>query len=238
MKYFLIFMLAACSAQVVAEAQIFGLVAKSTSDPNFVLAWQACDKAARGNGDFCELLGSSEPANAHLQARAIESALTSDRYAAIAVSVTQSSFIADRLDQASIPVMTFDSPFKKEEKLASLPYVGADNEAFGRDLGRLALAAAPGAGSICIMTVDHDPNLAIRVDALRRYLAGDLPLKSGQRLSGEGGWTEPTRCPKLPSANHREALHQLTGILLDVRPDLYGSISLLTAIPSTVLYIR
>ena len=224
MKYFLIFMLAACSAQVVAEAQIFGLVAKSTSDPNFVLAWQACDKAARGNGDFCELLGSSEPANAHLQARAIESALTSDRYAAIAVSVTQSSFIADRLTQASIPVMTFDSPFKKEEKLASLPYVGADNEAFGRDLGRLALATAPEAGSICIMTVDHDPNLAIRVDALRRYLAGDHPLKSGQRLSGQGGWTEPTRCPKLPNAHHREALHQLTGILRDIQPDLLVSV--------------
>lgn len=224
MKYFLIIMLAACSAQVVAEPKIFGLVAKSTSDPNFVLAWNACDKAARKEGNFCELLGSPEPANAHLQARAIEAALTSERYAAIAVSVTQSSFIADRLTQASIPVMTFDSPFKKEEKLASLPYVGADNEAFGRDLGRLALATAPEAGSICIMTVDHDPNLAIRVDALRRHLAGDIPLKSGQRLSGQGGWTEPTRCPKLPNAHHREALHQLTGILRDIQPDLLVSV--------------
>ena len=224
MKYFLISLVLLWSAQVSAEQQIFGLVAKSTSDPNFVLAWKACDRAARLDGNFCELLGSPEPANAHLQARAIEAALASGRYSAIAVSVTQSSFIADRLTHASIPVMTFDSPFKEGEELASLPYVGADNETFGRDLGRLASLASPEAGTLCIMTVDHDPNLAIRVDALRRYLAGNIPMESGQRLSGEGGWSEPTRCPKLPNANHREALHQLTGILRDIQPDLLVSV--------------
>lgn len=221
---FLLFTMASGCSLVFAETLTFALVAKSTSDPNFVLAWEACHRAAQRDGNRCELLGEAGVANAHLQAKAIEDALASQKYAALAVSVTQSEFVASALAQANIPVVTFDSPFNDTEFDAAPTYVGVNNYLFGRDLGMMAQWLRPHAGTLCIMSVEHDPNLQQRVEGIRRALSGDPERSSDLPLDSEQGWTEADRCPLLSAGSSADALTQLRGILQNIRPDVLISV--------------
>ena len=206
-----------------ADGLRLGMVAKSKSDPNFVEAWKACAAQAEADGNVCDLLGSDNAANAHLQRSAIESALASGNYAALAISVTNSAFIAPALTQTAIPVLTFDSPFAEREQYLSKGYVGPDNYKFGHDLAVLASASHSSGGTLCIITIEFDPNLSSRVHAVRETLA-DTALPQGQMLTGENGWAEHERCPRLSLADTSKSLRQLAGILSDIRPDVIISV--------------
>ncbi len=176
-------------------AEKFGIVGKSSSDPNFVVTFQGCDDVARRNGDECELIQNPGPANVHLQAEALREALQSGRFDALAVSVTSSREIEQVLESATIPVITFDSPLKTSKDGKHRIYVGIDNFEFGRSLAKMAKRHVPRGGRICLMTAAHDPNLEQRVAGIRRELSNDPAYPTGTPLDGQGGWTEDPRCP-------------------------------------------
>lgn len=210
-----------CSA---ADGNKYALVAKSIADPNFVDAWVGCQEEARKFNDECELLGGSGPVSPHAQYKAIDEAITSDQYAAMAISVTKSEFIAEALTGVTIPVLTYDSPFNPEHSNLSQGYVGPNNEAFGFDLGKAAKAVRPNGGVVCIFTASHDPNLQQRVFGVRRALSKlkDRPHK--ERLAGENGWIESERCPFNTGVSARQTMDQLEATLTVLDVDVVISV--------------
>ena len=209
---------------VAAEGMNFALVGKSIDDQNFIDAAKGCQEAAALNADTCVLLGGHGDSNAHLQYNAIETALASRQYDAIAISVTKSEFIAQAISQARIPILTFDSPFSGVDKVLSRGYVGADNVTFGQELALMAQELKPNGGCICLMTVSHDPNLAERILAVRRTLSGQKSFLDGQRLQGEGGWYEPERCPWNSGDNVERTMTQLSNTFNGIGSDVFLSV--------------
>ncbi|MCT7361108.1 substrate-binding domain-containing protein [Thalassolituus pacificus] len=207
-----------------AEGNTFALIAKNTSDENFIEVWRGCEAAAQKNQDHCVLLGPEQEASARLQSQAIERAINSRQYRAMAISVTKSSVIAGAVSLAEIPVITFDSPFAESERSLSLSYVGTDNQQFGRDLARQAKARHPNGGSVCLMTAEHDTNLALRVLGVRRELSGNPDFADGQPLRGEGGWHEPERCLWDSGDSSQRALAQIRITLAEIKPDVMLSV--------------
>ena len=153
MRLSLILVAVLCCTQAQADGLRFGLLAKSTSDHNFVDAWQGCQQAAAADGNQCDLLGADGPANAHVQWVELEKALGSGEYASIAISVTASAFLARHVGSVEIPLLTFDSPFDASDQGLSEGYIGPDNYAFGKQLAELALSYRPDGGVLCIVSV-------------------------------------------------------------------------------------
>ncbi len=186
------------TGEALAGAQVFGLAGKRVDDANFVAAWRGCEAEARTQGDRCLHLGRAGAANARLQDEAIRAALR-DGVAALAVSVTHSGFLAGQgLAEArslGVPVVTFDSDLDWPHRDQRRVYVGPDNHAFGRALGELVRRQWPQGGTVCLMSADlHDPNLNQRLAGVRAALSGASEHVPA-RLKGEGGWSEPARCP-------------------------------------------
>lgn len=202
----------------------FGLLAKSTSDHNFVDTWMGCQQAAVQDGNQCDLLGDTGPANAHVQKNVLRDALESRSYSAIAVSVTESSYVAATAAQSDIPILTFDSPFAEKDQHLSLGYIGPDNYAFGEQLAGLALNYRPEGGVLCILTVGRDPNLQTRVAAVRQTLAGAEVIEPGLRLSGQSGWQEHERCPAMSLGTAEQVETQFRAILTQIMPDMIISV--------------
>lgn len=221
----LLLLLAIMSADHIrAEGRTFALIGKSTRDQNFVEVWRGCEAAALKNNDHCVLLGPEQEANAHLQDQIIKQVINSHHYSAMALSVTKSNAIAATVALADIPVITFDSPFAESERSLSLGYIGTDNQEFGRDLARQAKAIYPNGGSVCLMTAEHDTNLALRVLGVRRELSGNPHFSNTQPLRGEGGWYEASRCPWSSGDNSQRALAQLRITLAETKPDVFLSV--------------
>lgn len=214
------------AADSFAKDRLFGLVAKSQEDKNFIAVYEGCQEAARAYGDHCRLLGPHGPASARPQAVELRKALDSGEYSAIAISVVKSSLIAGELKKhKSIPVITFDSPFEPEDKDLSSAYVGPDNRAFGADLAKLAKRLYPAGGRLFIMGDLHDPNLAERIIGIRRELANDPDLKlPHRRLNGENGWFESPRSPWNSGDNIAESILKLDVILSQIQPDVFISV--------------
>lgn len=207
-----------------AQGRTLALLAKSTVDPNFIQAHRGCDSEANTSGDRCLLIGPPGPADARKQLYALQSALRESPIDAMAVSVIHSGLLARALNELTIPIFSFDSPFSHRYSYLSKGYVGINNEQFGRDLATLAYQLAPQAGSLCIMSAAHDPNLAERVQGIRSTLSANPNWQSDVRLSGENGWREHTRCPWDSGDSARRAIHQLKNTLLEIKPTVFISV--------------
>lgn len=205
----------------VATAAEFALVAKSVDDRNFVAAWRGCAEEALRFGDVCLLVGGSGATDPRFQALAIDEALKAGRFAGLAISVTASALVAKAVQLAKVPIITFDSPFDAKDEHLSLAYVGIDNLAFGRDLAAIANRLRPQGGSLCLMTSANDKNLALRVWGVRQSLSGNRQIPDGQRLNGEGGWTELKRCPWNSADQLERAERELAVTLKDLKPDVF-----------------
>ena len=210
-----------CSA--FAEGLTFGLVGKSIDDANFIAAWRGCDTEAKRFGDKCILVGGKGAADPRLQLQAIESALKANRLAALAISVTNSELIAKTVETAGVPIVTFDSPFSAKYEHLSLAYIGADNVKFGHDLAKIAKRLRPQGGTVCLMTA-YDPNLAQRVQGVRQELSGNSQFPEGQRLNGEGGWTEIARSPWNCGDSVERTIKELAVTLKHLKPDVFISV--------------
>lgn len=219
---YLSFLLACISCTVPAKGLSFGLVAKSIDDANFISVWQGCNEAAKGSGDKCLLLGPKGDAQLRLQEAAVLSAVKSQQYDALAISVISSSFVARALKNVDIPVITFDSPFNKEHEYLSNAYVGIDNITFGKYLAKIAKQLLPHGGTVCFMSAVHDPNLARRILGARIEFSGNNKLTSSTRLHGK--WTETNRCPWDSSDSETRSLAQLKFTLKNIEPDVFISV--------------
>lgn len=209
---------------VPAAGLTFGIVSKSVDDGNFVDTWQGCQNEAKRFGDRCLLLGGRGPSQPRTQAQAIDDALKSNQFDALAISVTNSRFIAQTLQDSKLPVFTFDSPFEAKQASLSRAYIGTDNLAFGRALAKIAKKLRPQGGSICIISAMHDPNLALRVRGVRQELSGVDSLWTEQRLEGEGGWSESKRCPWNSADDPEHTMAALTITLNKLLPDVILSV--------------
>lgn len=200
-----------------AESLQFALVAKRVDQHFFIQVGKGCAEAAQAEGDTCLLLGPSGPAHFRRQNEALEQALDKD-LDGIALSVTHSKWLAEHaLKRASKPpLITFDSDLGPAEQHLRRSYVGLDNLAFGRQLGRLVQRFRPQGGRLCILSGSpQDTNLQERIQGIRQQL-----LRSGRGadgavdpLNGENGWNESQRCPLYSADDQEKALIQLTTLL-------------------------
>lgn len=212
-----------CGASL-AHGLTFGLVGKSLDDPNFVRAWQGCVLEAKNSGDKCLYFGGPGAADPRFQRQAIEAALRTHRLDGLAISVTASDVVAQALQGSKVPVVTFDSPFNEHHAPLSRAYVGADNLAFGHDLASAAKRLRPQGGTVCLMSAANDLNLAQRVQGVRQGLAGASTLPNGQRLTGQGGWTELPRCPWNSADQIDRTMTELAITLKHLKPDVFISV--------------
>lgn len=207
-----------------AEPLRFALVAKTLDNPFFVQTGEGCAAAARAEGDTCVLLGAHGPLHFRRQNEALEQALDSHPDG-IAVSVSNSQWLSDHALRhlGSIPLITFDSDLAPMDRYLRRAYVGSDNLALGRDLGRLAQRLKPRGGTLCILSGWPDEaNLHERIAGIRQQLAGArAPL---DRLHGENGWSEPERCPLYNTDTFQTALTQLDTLLKAGQIDMIISV--------------
>ncbi|MBR9805297.1 substrate-binding domain-containing protein [bacterium] len=222
----LIFVLLCCWVHVPVQAQglKYALIAKSVDDDNFIDAWRGCQKIAELHGDECALLGPTGPASPRSQARAVRSAIEADQYDVLAISVTDSEFIAASVAGSKVPIITFDSPFASTEAQHALRYVGIDNVDYGIRLGELAKSFFPNGGTVCLMTAANDSNLAQRIAGVRQALAGQPKSYGSQRLQGINGWKEHPRCPWNNNDSLRQTLNQYALTIQQLKPDLFISV--------------
>ena len=193
-----------------ANGFTLGLVAKSIDDRNFINAWEGCAQQAHKQGDRCLLIGSKGPTQVREQVAALQHALAAEPIDALAISVTNSNFLAAWLSQLKIPIITYDSPFNDVDRHLSRTYIGVHNVQFGRELARTAKNLKPVGGNLCIMTSLHNSNLEERVQGVRQELSGDYTRIKGQRLKGESGWNEQDRCPWDTGDSVDRALDEIT----------------------------
>lgn len=207
-----------------ADNHTYAVIAKSRSDINFQEVFKGCQQAAQRHNDNCELLGPEGPANARQQQQILRDALASGRYTAIGLSVTRADVLANTAASATIPLLTYDSPFPDGMSNLARGYVGPDNEDIGRALGRLVQERHPAGGTLCIMSVDGDINLDERVLGLRRQLSGNDKFHTNQRLRGENNWQESPRCPWSTNDDVQQTMGQLKTTLQDIHTQVFVSV--------------
>jgi len=220
-------LLLCCLAPAWAQSQVYALVGKSTSDLNFIRAWQGCDAAARAHGDRCLHVGAPGQAQVRRQDAALMAALAQP-LAGVALSVMHSGLLAQgalrRAADLGVPVITFDSDLAPGEQLLRRGYVGPDNQLLGQQLGQAVRAVHPQGGTVCVLTDARDPNLRQRLSGLRRALSGQPDWPDLQRLQGQGGWREPDRCPWQSGDSTQRALQQMSLSLVDMAVDVFVSV--------------
>ncbi|SEJ48285.1 ribose transport system substrate-binding protein [Azotobacter beijerinckii] len=208
-----------------AGALQFALLAKRVDHPFFIVALEGCAEAARVQGDTCLLLGPAGSRHFRRQNEALEQALERG-FDGIALSVTHSQWLAEHALQrlGQTPLITFDSDLGPGERHLRRGYVGLDNLAFGRQLGRLAQRLRPRGGRLCILSASsQDTNLRERLQGIRQQLRNLEPAEAEQ-LDGENGWSELKRCPLYGSGDQQSALFQLTTLLNSSQADTIVSL--------------
>ena len=104
-----------------------------------------------------------------------------------------------------------------------LAYVGTNNFDFGVALGnQIKLLINEDNKNICIQS-GHEtaPNLNERIAGVRFALSG----QSTQRLSGENGWQEFSRCPLYSLGKRDTSLEQVTNLLKIKQPPAFLAVA-------------
>jgi len=180
---------------------VFALVPKNMNNPFFDQARDGCKKAeAESNGAFeCMYIGPGEHGGGDEQVQIVQD-LVAKGVDGIAVSPANAAAMAVALQAAkaaNIPVLTWDSDLLPENKDLRVAYIGTHNYDIGVNLAKLAMAAKPKGGTICIQSggaaaANHNE----RMQGIRDTLAGKQSAASpGDRLTGQNGWTEIDGCP-------------------------------------------
>ncbi|WP_349618486.1 substrate-binding domain-containing protein [Azotobacter salinestris] len=199
----------------VAEPLQFALLAKRIDQRFFIQAGEGCAEAARAQGDVCRLLGTSGPPHFRKQNQLLEQAFH-QKLDGIALSVTQSEWLAEHAlkQRGHIPLITFNTDFNPAEQQLRRSHVGFDNLVFGKQLGRLAQRLRPQGGRLCVLTGSlRDTHQQERLHGIRLQLGAIPNHKGTERLRGENGWFEPSRCPLERAETADRALLQLATLL-------------------------
>jgi ribose transport system substrate-binding protein len=199
------------------------LVPKAMNNPFFDLARDGCkDAADEIDGVECLYIGPGEHTEQE-QIQIVQDLITR-RVDGIAVAPSNAPAMARALQRAlqvGIPVVTWDSDLLLEDLHLRRTYIGTENRRIGVEQARALLDLKPEGGTLCIQSggpaaANHNE----RMQGLRDTLANRQPTPPpGDRLEGEGGWTEIDGCPLYSNDDFPLAVQQL-GDLLVRSPDL------------------
>ncbi|WGF86503.1 sugar-binding protein [Marinivivus vitaminiproducens] len=201
-----------------AQEYTFALVPKALNNPFFDLARDGC-MAAQEESDgaiTCEYVGPS--AHTEMEQIQIVQDLISRGVDGIAVAPSNAPAMGRALraaQQAGIPTITWDSDLLPEDAQYRSTYIGTKNYDIGVNLAKLAQKAKPEGGTICLQSggaaaANHNE----RMQGLRDTLSGtQSETPPGERLAGEGGWTEVDGCPLFTDDDSAKGVQQLSDIL-------------------------
>ncbi len=185
---------ATTSGPGLAQGLRIAMIAKSTTNPVFVLARRGAETAA---SELAEKHGvpiqivwmTPDYEDAQVQAVAIAQAVK-DRASAILISCSDASKVTAAIDAAvdrGVPVMTFDSDAPESKRFA---FYGVDDEQLGRSVMRELAAELHKKGSVAILGGNADAtNLRKRVDGVKKEAA----LYPGIRIVGTFNHPETAR---------------------------------------------
>lgn len=212
------------TAALAQDKPVFALVPKNTNNPFFDQARDGCKKAEEEFGDFeCLYIGPGEHGGGEEQLQVVND-LIARQVDGIAVSPSNAPAIGSVLPQArdaGIPVLTWDSDLLPEHQDLRVAYVGTKNYDIGVNLAKRVQELKPDGGTICIQSggaaaANHNE----RMQGIRDTLAGvEGTEPPGNRLEGDGGWTEIDGCPLYTDDDFMRANQQLEDILAR-EPDL------------------
>ncbi|MCS7172658.1 MAG: sugar-binding protein [Armatimonadetes bacterium] len=166
--------LALASAALGGQARrlTFALVPKAINNPFFNQARDGCMVAARRLGVVCEYTG-PERTEIAPQIQVLEG-LVSRKVDGMSISPVDAKSVVPVIRKAmagGIPVITFDSDAAPES--GRLAFVGTDNEAAGRELGKLFLRFAPQGAVYGIITGGLGAqNLNARIKGFKSVVRG------------------------------------------------------------------
>lgn len=204
------------------------LVGKTKNDSFYEQAFDGCKTFAESVDDLiCVYDGPQDFQNPRSQANVVGS-LLSQGIDGLLISTTSSEFLVERIlnsaRERQVPIITFDSDLLPEHGEYRMAYVGTNNFDFGAALGEYAKRfKKPGITEICIQSgSDMTPNLNERIRGVRYALSGD---HSNQRLNGEQGWKEFSRCPFYTIGKRDKALNQLKFVLSQPNPPIFLAVA-------------
>jgi ribose transport system substrate-binding protein len=155
-----------------ARRPTFALVPKAINNPFFNAARDGCMDAAKRLGVVCEYTG-PERTEIAPQIQVLEG-LVSRKVDGMSISPVDAKSVVPVIKRAissGIPVITFDSDAAPES--GRLAFVGTDNEAAGRELGKLFLRFAPRGAVYGIITGGLGAqNLNARIKGFKSVVRG------------------------------------------------------------------
>ncbi len=206
-----------------ADPLTFALVPKAMNNPFFDLARDGCMKAQDELGGVeCLYIGPGEHTEQE-QIQIVQDLITR-RVDGIAVAPSNAPAMGKVLKHASgagIPVITWDSDLLAQDYDLRASYVGTKNYDIGVNLAKLTMARKPDGGTICIQSggaaaANHNE----RMQGIRDTLSGASGTEPpGNRLTGQGGWTETDGCPLYTNDDFPLSVQQMADILAKY-PDL------------------
>jgi ribose transport system substrate-binding protein len=203
-----------------AQAEFtFALVPKNMNNPFFDQARDGCMKAeAESKGAFkCLYIGPGEHGGGEEQVQIVQD-LVVKGVDGIAVSPSNAAAMAVALEAAKaagIPVLTWDSDLLPESQNLRVAYIGTHNYEIGVNLAKIAMAAKPKGGTICIQSggaaaANHNE----RMQGIRDTLSGvKSDASPGVRLTGQNGWTEIDGCPLYTDDDFPRSVQQFEDIM-------------------------
>ena len=155
------------------EPYRFALIPKLSEHWFFDLANNGCQDAAEELGNIECLYMGNPVHSAELQAEVVREAIAMevDGISLSVVDTEMAGVLIEEALEAGIPIITFDSDASETNRMA---YIGTDNFAFGRELGKLLEQLNPRGGKFGVLT-GSSPNLMDRLEGVRdRLLNSDI----------------------------------------------------------------
>lgn len=191
---------AALLAATGASAQTkktLAIVVKGLDNPFFEQINLGCQKWIKENPTSpytCLYTGPASTTDEAGEVQIVDDLLTKG-VAAIAISPSNAPAMGNLIKKRAptIPVMTIDADFLKEDAAQRKTYLGTDNYLMGVKMAEHAMKLKPKGGTVCLqMGNTAADNINQRAAGFRDTAAGK---KGTDRLTGQNGWTEIAGCP-------------------------------------------
>ena len=201
------------------------IVVKGLDNPFFEAIHQGCQKWNAENPDSeyeCFYTGPASTSDEAGEAQVIQDMLSKPSTAAIAISPSNAPLHAQTVKSSgtTVPVMTIDADFTKEDAAVRKTYLGTDNYTMGFRIGEYIKEKKPDGGKIC--TIEGNPaadNILRRAQGMRDALSGTEGLATLDGSEASGGWTEVAGCPVFTNDDGAKGVQAMTDILA-ANPDL------------------
>ena len=198
-----------------AQAKTFAMVFKVLNNAFTPPLQAGCKAAAEKLHVTCTFMGPQEydeAAEVQMAQDMIQKGV--DGLAVSAGNPKAMERVLELAKQRHIPVVTFDSDVLPQDAALRASFVGTDNYVFGAKLAELTKQLKPGGGSVCIQSgAPASLNLDDRIQGIRDTLAGVAKAAGVKRLTGQGGWTEPSGCPVFNNDSVPLAAQQMFDVL-------------------------